>query len=70
MGVVVVQLMMILHLSLDTFAQDFFLTYPAFMSISELCEGLRKRYNGVVIKSSGDTPASSSAEQVKVRKRR
>jgi hypothetical protein len=40
------------------------------MSISDLCEGLRKRYNGVEIKSSGDTPASSGTEQVKVRKRR
>ena len=54
----------------DTFAQDFFLTYPAFISISDLCEGLRKRYHGAMAKSSGDTPASSSVEQVKVRKRR
>ena len=57
-------------ISSDTFAQDFFLTYPAFMSISDLCEGLRKRYDGVIVKRSGDTPASSSTEQVKVRKRR
>ena len=56
--------------SADTFAQDFFLTYPAFMSITDLCEGLRKRYHGAMAKSSGDTPASSSVEQVKVRKRR
>lgn len=54
----------------DTFAQDFFLTYPAFMSITDLCEGLRKRYHGLVVHSSGDTPASSTIEQVKLRKRR
>ena len=30
----------------ETFAQDFFLTYPAFMSIADLCEELRKTYHG------------------------
>lgn len=28
----------------DTFSEDFFLTYPAFMSVSDLCDGLLHRY--------------------------
>ena len=64
----------------DCFAQDFFLTYPAFITISELCEGLRKRYHGMIVRSSGgETPASinggestdgESEDQEILRKRR
>ena len=30
----------------DTFVEDFFLTYPSFMTMSDLCEGLLERYKG------------------------
>ncbi len=69
-----------LFLSLsDTFAQDFFLTYPAFMSISDLCDELRKTYKGKVSTVQQTTPTSSSStttattpeeDQNKLRKRR
>ena len=46
----------------ETFAQDFFLTYPAFMSISELCEELRKTYHGKK-PASKNTPSPFSAKR-------
>lgn len=36
----------ILILFADTFVEDFFLTYPSFMSLDDLCEGLLGRYTG------------------------
>lgn len=36
----------ILILFADTFVEDFFLTYPSFMSLDDLCEGLLERYTG------------------------
>ena len=54
--------------SSETFAQDFFLTYPAFMSITELCEQLRQGYHGSP--GVGGEATSEEEEQDKLRKRR
>ena len=35
-----------MHICVGMFVEDFFLTYPAFLSTSSLCAGLLARYNG------------------------
>ena len=37
----------------DTFVEDFFLTYPSFMTMSDLCEGLLERYKGRELEEEG-----------------
>ncbi len=70
---------------LESFAQDFFLTYPAFMQISEICDGLLDAYNDLSppatshfsiaarnsrLSSVEDMPLPATDEQVLAKKRR
>ncbi len=54
----------------DTFAQDFFLTYPAFISMTGLCDLLRSKYQGPKIKVQGVDETSLRAEEDSVTKKR
>jgi len=59
--------------SSDTFAEDFFLTHPAFMTTRELCEQMRKVYHGEHDKKKAElnmTSVVAVEEQDKLRKRR
>lgn len=52
----------------DTFSEDFFLTYPAFMSVSDLCDGLLHRYRCQPDKN-GSIEPSDDGEQDYTKKR-
>ena len=54
----------------DTFAQNFFLTYPAFISMTDLCEGLRTRYMGSKVERLVDETSLKEIDQDMLRKRR
>ncbi len=54
----------------DNFAQDFFLTYPAFISMIGLCDLLRTKYQGPKIKVQGVDETSLRAEEDGVTKKR
>lgn len=59
-----------MFLHADTFAQDFFLTYPAFISITELCDLLRARYQGPNVKVLGVDETSLKAQDDSITKKR
>ncbi len=54
----------------DTFAQDFFLTYPAFISMASLCDLLRTKYQGAKVKAEGVDETSLKTEEDSVTKKR
>lgn len=66
---------------IESFACDFFLTYPAFISVGELCDGLIECYNSKApptpsplerpSSTAGDSlPTTATDEQIMTRRKR